>query len=128
VFGLVVLWAPQFCLLAIAAPVPVIAGAAVVGQAAMAATNAVWFTALQERIPPHARSRVSSYDWVGSMLFLPVGMALVGPAASAIGVTTTLLAAAGWTVGSSLFMLLLPSIRGLRRDDEAEAAAVAIAR
>lgn len=119
VFGLLVLWAPQFGLLAITAPVAAIAAASVVGQAAMSSVNAIWFTALQERIPPHARSRVSSYDWIGSMLFLPVGMALVGPISSSIGVTTTLLALSGWTVAASLFMLLLPSIRSFRREERA---------
>jgi hypothetical protein len=34
---------------------------------------------LQERIPPEARSSVSSYDRLGSMIFVPVGMAVVGP-------------------------------------------------
>ena len=32
-----------------------------------------WQTALAQRIPPHALSRVSSYDWMGSLALLPLG-------------------------------------------------------
>ncbi len=46
--------------------------------------SALWFTALQEHVPEHARSRVSSYDWLGSWLFLPIGYVLVGPVAETV--------------------------------------------
>ena len=116
-FVMVALSAPPLALLAVPAPVILIAAAAVISSGAMSVFNALWFTALQERIPEHARSRVSSYDWLGSVMFFPVGMALVGSVAQAVGVTTTLVAAAVWTLGASLFMTLLPSIRALHRDD-----------
>ena len=121
-FAMVALFGPQLALLAISAPVLVIAAGAAVASATMSVFNALWFTTLQERTPAHARSRVSSYDWVGSMIFLPVGMALVGPISNGIGVTTTLLIAALWAVAGSLFMLLLPFIRGLRTDDSSHVA------
>ena len=116
-FVMVALSAPPLALLAVPAPVSLIATAAAVSAGAMSVFNALWFTALQERIPEHARSRVSSYDWLGSVMFFPAGMALIGPVAHAIGVTTTLVVAAVWTLGASLFMTLLPSIRALHRDD-----------
>jgi len=59
-----------------------------------------WTTTLQREVPAHLLSRVSAYDWFGSLAFLPIGMALVGPLASSIGITTTL-------VGSGVLMLLL---------------------
>ena len=34
---------------------------------------------MQTQIPPDRLSRVSSYDWMGSVAFLPAGFALVGP-------------------------------------------------
>jgi len=37
-----------------------------------------WNTAMAERIPPHALSRVSSYDALGSFVLVPVGVALAG--------------------------------------------------
>jgi len=44
-----------------------------------------WQTALAERIPPHALSRVSSYDWMGSLALVPLGYLLAGPIGEAIG-------------------------------------------
>jgi MFS family permease len=38
-----------------------------------------WDTALAERVPPHTLSRVSAYDWMGSLALLPVGYLLAGP-------------------------------------------------
>jgi MFS family permease len=45
----------------------------------------VWETALQERIPAQAQSRVSSFDYLGSLTFMPVGYLLIGPLVSALG-------------------------------------------
>ena len=39
-----------------------------------------WETALAERVPPHTLSRVSSYDWMGSLALLPVGLPARRPA------------------------------------------------
>lgn len=116
-------FAPQYFLLAYAAPVVLIAAVAFACQGSMNLLNSVWFTVLQERIPAEARSRVSSYDWLGSLLFLPVGMALVGPLSTAIGVRTMLILAGAWTVCGSIAMLLVPSIRELRRDQRTPALA-----
>jgi hypothetical protein len=44
-----------------------------------------WETALAQRVPPHLLSRVSAWDWMGSLAFLPLGYVLAGPAADAIG-------------------------------------------
>ncbi len=59
-------------------------------------------------------SRVSAYDWLGSAALVPLGFALAGPLASAIGVTTVLWLAAGWTVAGSAAALVVPSVRQLR--------------
>ena len=49
-----------------------------------------WETALVRHIPPHALSRVSAYDWMGSLALLPVGFAVAGPLAAALGARTVL--------------------------------------
>jgi len=49
-----------------------------------------WDTALQERIPPYALSRVSSFDWMGSLALLPLGYLLAGPLAGAFGAVEVL--------------------------------------
>lgn len=111
------IWPVQLVGYAFAWPVPVITACAFAGALAMNFGAAFWFTALQEHVPPHARSRVSSYDWLGSWLFLPLGYVLVGPVAEAIGYQTTLLGAAAWTALSSVAILAIPSVRNLRRKD-----------
>jgi MFS family permease len=60
-----------------------------------------WETALAHHIPPNALSRVSSYDWMGSLALLPLGYFAAGPLASAFGARTVL------GLGSALGFLLL---------------------
>lgn len=84
--------------LALVAPAMVIAG---VGFALF---NIWWLTALAERIPAHALSRVTSYDWMVSYALLPLGYLIVGPLASRLGAVHVLaggsaLAAAAFAVG-----------------------------
>ncbi|HEV2902131.1 MAG TPA: MFS transporter [Gaiellaceae bacterium] len=107
-------WSAVLAGFALTDSVPLITAAAFVGAMAMNFGAAFWFTALQEHVPAHARSRVSSYDWLGSWLFLPLGYVLVGPVAETIGYDETLLIAVGWTVFSSLAILLIPSVRQLK--------------
>jgi MFS family permease len=49
-----------------------------------------WATALVRHIPPEALSRVSAYDWMGSLALLPLGFAIAGPLAGALGARTVL--------------------------------------
>ena len=109
-----VIWTPVLIGFALAAPVWVISAFALVASAGMNFAGTLWFTALQQHVPQHALSRVSSYDWAGSVLFLPLGYILVGPAAEAFGAGDVLYAAAAWTVVSSLAILAIPSVRNLR--------------
>jgi MFS family permease len=60
-----------------------------------------WETALAERVPPHTLSRVSSYDWMGSLALLPVGYLLAGPLGEALGASLVLV------VGSACATLAL---------------------
>jgi predicted MFS family arabinose efflux permease len=81
-------------LLALGAPVaPIAAGAAFGGVGAML-FNTLWETTLARNIPREVLSRVTAYDWFGSLVFQPIGLAVVGPVAAGLGVTTTLCAAA----------------------------------
>jgi MFS family permease len=78
--------------------------AALVDGASGTVFNTFWFTALQREVPAAELSRVSSWDYVGSLALYPVGLALSGPVAGAIGVSTTLYGAA------VLFALLLCAV------------------
>jgi MFS family permease len=109
-----VIWTPVLIGFALAAPVWVISAIALVAAAGMNFAGTLWFTALQQHVPQHALSRVSSYDWAGSVLFLPLGYILVGPLAEQFGAADVLYAAAAWTVISSVGILAIPSVRNLR--------------
>jgi MFS family permease len=108
------LWALEPALLARPFPTAVIAIAGAIGFAASGFSNAVWLTVLQERIPRQALSRVSSYDWLGSIALQPAGFALAGPLAVVIGVPATLLASAALQASACIAVSLTPSVRGLR--------------
>lgn len=73
--------------------------------------NAVWFTAMQQAIPADELSRVTSWDAVGSYALQPVGLALAGPIAAAVGVSTTLYGAGGIFLIITLAVIAAPSIR-----------------
>ncbi len=64
-------------------------------------------TALAQRIPPQLLSRVSAWDWMGSLLLLPVGYLLAGPVAEAVGAVPLLVV--GGAAGSvAMALALLP--------------------
>ena len=111
--ALVGLFALPIALLALHAPVVVIAGAALLGGAGNLIFNALWETTLQQHIPQAALSRVSAYDWFGSLAFQPLGLVIAGPAAAAIGSSTTLWIAAGVFLVQTLAILAIPSVRRL---------------
>ena len=114
-FAFVLLEIPLYLALAGAAPLALIAAFALFGSAAINFAGTLWLTVLQTNIPERALSRVSSYDWLGSLVFLPAGYMLAGPAAEAFGVAETLVFAAVWSLGSTLVVLSLEAIRGVRR-------------
>ncbi|MBV9662217.1 MAG: MFS transporter [Acidimicrobiales bacterium] len=107
---------PLPALLAAAAPVPAIAFVAAIGGGGFALFGTLWDTTLQAQVPQQVLSRVSSYDWFGSIALLPVGYALAGPVANAIGVRTTLYAAAVLMAVEVLCVLAVPSVRQLGAD------------
>src|SRR5262249_11423873 len=66
-------------LLALGQAAAAIAAAQFAGGVAMGFFMAVWQTTLQQQIPADKLSRVSAYDWMGSLAFFPLGLALTGP-------------------------------------------------
>jgi Major Facilitator Superfamily len=112
--------APASALLALRAPAPLIATAQAIGGIGMGIFGAVWMTTLQQKIPEEALSRVSAWDWMGSFLFLPLGLIVAGPVADLIGISTTLWISVAWAVLSTLAVLLVPSVRNLRSDPSEE--------
>jgi MFS family permease len=82
----------------------------------------LWHTTMQQEIPADKLSRVYSYDAFGSIGLVPVGYALAGPVAEAIGVRATLWGAAAIGVAVTLAVLLVRDVRTLERRDAPAAA------
>ena len=127
-------WRPQrpllvsiLCLLPTAAEIAcyaavretaVIAAVAFVAGLGIEVFGVNWITALQQHIPRQVLSRVSSYDALGSFVFIPLGLVIAGPLAAHLGATKTLwlfLAIGLLSVGGAL---LSRDVRTLRRVDE----------
>jgi hypothetical protein len=70
--------------------------------------------ALQRNVPDHALSRISSFDWFGSVALNPIGYALIGPIAAAIGSSETLAIAGILNMATCVAVVLVPSVRGVR--------------
>jgi MFS family permease len=109
-----ILLPPVVILLALGAPLPLILFAAVVTGLGIELFGVYWDTALQQHVPERALSRVSSYDALGSFIFIPLGQLAAGPTAEAIGVDRTLYLAAGVVTLAVLAMVATPDIRRLR--------------
>lgn len=105
---------PVLVALAIPAPLLVIAAAELVAGAAFAFGGTLWDTALQEHIPRHMLSRVSAYDWLGSMLLLPLGTIAMGSLGVTIGFGPTLWVCAVLLVVSTAAVMLVRDVRELR--------------
>ena len=102
-------------LMALAVPLSLIAMAVVsfVVGVGFALGNTLWTTALQRNVPTHALSRISSFDWLGSVALNPIGYALIGPIAAAIGTSETLVIAGILNVAVCVSVVLVPSVRGI---------------
>ena len=61
----------------------------------------IWDTSLAQRIPPEALSRVSSYDWMGSLALIPIGYLAAGLIARSVDPATVTLVG-----GLGVFVLL----------------------
>ncbi len=93
------------------APLAAIIVMAVLDGAAGSLFNAWWFTAQQTEVPAAELSRVSSWDYLGTLALAPVGLAVVGPVAAVVGVSGTLFGAAGIGVLLAAAVLLVPAVR-----------------
>jgi MFS family permease len=107
-------------LLGAAAPVPLLCAAGFVAAVGLTCGDILWFTTFQLQIPDHLISRLSSFDWFGSVALNPLGYALVGPLASVLGVATTLYLAAALNLVVSLGVASSPAVRRLERRPAAE--------
>ena len=98
-------------------PVPtlVVAGLEALTGVTVALCFTLWETALNQRIPQEAQSRVSSFDYLASLTLMPVGYVLVGPVAEAWGTVPTAVAATSACAVVCVAVALVPGVRRLSR-------------
>ena len=104
----------MLALLGAAAPVAVLCLIGFVAAVGLTCGDIIWFTTFQRQVPDHLMSRLSSFDWFGSVALNPIGYALVGPIANRLGVAETLYLAAAANAAVTLVVASTPAIRNLR--------------
>jgi hypothetical protein len=121
-----VVWPGQIAFFAAGPPVGLLYPITAVAGVGIGLFGVWWETALAQRIPAHLLSRVSAWDWMGSLGLLPLGYLLAGPVAAAIGDTRVLIV--GGLIGMTTMALgLVPrSSRELTRLADPPALAVSI--
>jgi MFS family permease len=111
--------APFIGFLAGAVPLAAVVAAAAVAGIGIEVFSILWSSSLQRHIPPARLSRIAAYDALGSFAFMPIGLVLAGPIASALGgphralwLTTALIAA------PTLAVLAVRDVRTMRGSEE----------
>ncbi|OQQ14815.1 MFS transporter [Streptomyces sp. M41(2017)] len=102
---------------ALAVPVPVgpLYAVMFVSGLAIEVFGVSWMTALHQEIPEEKLSRVSAYDWFGSVAMVPLATALAGPAEQAFGRTSALWGCSALVVVVTAAVLCVPEVRNLTR-------------
>ncbi|MFI5523512.1 MFS transporter [Streptomyces platensis] len=107
---------------ALAVPLPVTGLTAIMFGTGIAVEvfAVTWMTALHQEIPEEKFSRVSSYDWLGSLAMAPLATALAGPVQDLIGRPAALWGCSAVIVLLTAAVLCVPDIRRLTRRTTAE--------
>ena len=84
-------------------------------------SDTLWFAALAENIPEEAQSRVSSYDWLGSLAFAPLGYWVIGQMADIYEASLILLSVGILEIVATGAAFALPGIRRLSRAPQVSA-------
>ncbi|MCM0622626.1 MFS transporter [Nocardioides bruguierae] len=103
-----------FLLSADGSPLGIGIGALLLGLA-ISFPDTLWDAALQEHVRPDALARVSSVDYFGSFILRPVGLAVSGVVAGAVGLSATLMGAGVLIVVATAVSLLDPGVSKLTR-------------
>jgi hypothetical protein len=96
---------------------PLMAAGAAAAGAGMSFWGVMWATSVQTQVQPDVLNRIHAYDVAGSLAMMPVGQALAGPAATALGAGHVLLVSGAVSIGIPIALLAVPAIRNLIRAD-----------
>jgi hypothetical protein len=112
--GIFALTSVQSVLLAAHTSFIVIALAAVIAGFSFSLGSVIFETGVQHAIAPEKLSRVSAYNWMCAMVFLPAGYALAGPIAAAVGMSAYLVFGAVWILVTTAVVFAVPAVRNYR--------------
>jgi MFS family permease len=112
---LVLPWPAAIGAFALELPVALLVAIFVFAGVGLALFGIWWETALAERVPPHLLSRVTAYDWMGSLALLPLGYVLAGPLGEALGAVEVLAAGSAIALVALLASLLVRDVWSLAR-------------
>ncbi|MFI2641105.1 MFS transporter [Streptomyces sp. NPDC018610] len=110
--------------LAVPVPTPALVAVMFVTGVSVEVFAVAWMSALHQEIPEEKFSRVSSYDWLGSLAMVPLATAAAGPVQDAVGRPAALWGCSALVLLLTLAVLCVPDVRRLtRRPEPAEPAA-----
>ena len=114
-FCVLAVWPVMIVAFGLGAPVALVVPLAVATGMGFALFDVFWDTTMAEQIPPGRLSRASAWEWMGSLILLPVGYLAAGPVADATSTETVMVGGAILT-GAVLSLGLVPhGTRTLRR-------------
>lgn len=116
---------PLMVAVAFDAGLPVLAAAAVTCGVGLTFPDTLWFTTMQRQLSEESISRISSYDWMGSLALRPVAYAGAAALSSRVGLAETLCVAAALILCTRILGSALPGVRALRTIPEAPQAQAA---
>ncbi|MDX3380321.1 MFS transporter [Streptomyces niveiscabiei] len=100
--------------LAVPAPIAVLCAVMFLTGLTVEVFGVSWMTALHQEIPEEKLSRVSAYDWFGSVALVPVALAVAGPAETSFGRPSALWGCAVAVVAVTAAVLFIPDVRNLK--------------
>jgi len=99
-------------------PIAVIAVSAALAGAGITLFQILAQTSMQKNIPEEMLSRASSYDWFGSLIAFPVGLAIAGHVAALVGPRPVLFGVGVLIVSVLALLFCAPSVRQLTEERE----------
>jgi MFS family permease len=81
--------------------------------------NVLWVAMLQDLVPAEVLGRVTSLDWMLSVSMIPAAVAIAGPAAEAVGLSTVIVVGGLGAAAVTIIGWLRPGVRDPELDAEA---------
>jgi len=104
----------------IVSDVPQAMVASFIAEMAISVLVVIWFTIMQRLVPNELLGRVSSLDWMITILGAPVSFLVVGPLAAVFGADAVLIVAGILGAAATLLFMMMPGARDPERDGSLE--------